>query len=181
MNPSDRGFEYVISTLIQGRNKSMSSSSTIEEPSTPPGGKERDESPASRETMLFACLIKAEELLGVLAAESEALRHFDSDLLLGLVHQKEYSLNVLHDSLRALRSLHGLNEMVATPASISRLRETLGKIKRMNDSNRIFIEGSLNHYHDLLRTILPTVYGQSEGSPTYPIVNCTGVAIRRKA
>jgi hypothetical protein len=181
MNPTDRGFEYIISALNQGRKRSMSSNSTIEEPSTRPGGKEQNELPAGREMMLYACLTKAEELLDVLAAESEALRHFDSDRLLGLVHQKEYTLNVLHDSLRALKSSQRLDEPEDTPPSLTRLRDMLGKIKRFNDSNHIFIEGSLNHYHDFLRTILPTVYGHNEGSPTLPIVNCTGVAIRRKA
>lgn len=179
MNPADSGLEYLIFTHDKG-NRFMPSCSFLEKPGGP-GEEKKNGSSANTAVMLHACQAKAEQLFGVLTAESEALRHFDSDLLLELIPRKEYSLNVLCEALRALKSSQEFGEQTDDNPSLFGLREILGKIKRHNDANRIFIEGSLNHYQDLLMTILPTVYGQSEGNLTHSIVNCTGVAIRRKA
>lgn len=133
------------------------------------------------EQSLNECQLKAEQLIQVLSAESEALKRFDSELLLKLVSQKEYSIRVLCDSIHAFRHCPSPGEDEANSRSLTTLHALLADIKRLNDANREFIETSLSHYQSFLTMILPTVYDQSEGNPAHPIVDFRGVAIKRKA
>jgi hypothetical protein len=135
----------------------------------------------SREEFLNECQTRAEQLIGVLSAESEALKRFDSELLLKLISHKEYSISVLCDSIHAFKRCSSTGEEDADSRSLLTLKEMFAEIKRLNDANRVYIETSLSHYQSFLTTILPTVYDQNEGYPAHPIVDFRGVAIKRKA
>ncbi len=130
---------------------------------------------------LAACQAKAEQLLEVLSAESRALRQYDAKLLLQIITQKEYSLNVLSESMKALKCCGTREELGEDSPALETLKKMLRKIDRLNSANRVFIQGSLDHFQDLLMTLVPTVYGQHEGNPAHQMVNCTGVAIKKKA
>ncbi|NTW34610.1 MAG: hypothetical protein HGB17_00475 [Syntrophobacteraceae bacterium] len=127
------------------------------------------------------CQAKAEQLLDVLSAESKALRQYDSTLLLQLITQKEYSIRVLRESLGILKGCRADGENEEDTKGLGNLRSLLLEIDRLNSANRVFIEGSLDHYRDLLVTLVPTVYSQREGNPAHQMVNCRGVAIKKKA
>jgi hypothetical protein len=133
------------------------------------------------EHKLADCQAKAEQLLDVLSAESKALRQYDSTLLLQLITQKEYSIRVLRESLGILKGCRADGENEEDTKGLGNLRSLLLEIDRLNSANRVFIEGSLDHYRDLLVTLVPTVYGQHEGNPAHQMVNCRGVAIKKKA
>lgn len=133
------------------------------------------------EHKLADCQAKAEQLLDVLSAESKALRQYDSTLLLQLITQKEYSIRVLRESLGILKGCRADGENEEDAKGLGNLRSLLLEIDRLNSANRVFIEGSLDHYRDLLVTLVPTVYGQREGNPAHQMVNCRGVAIKKKA
>jgi flagellar biosynthesis/type III secretory pathway chaperone len=130
---------------------------------------------------LADCQAKAEQLLEVLSAESRALRQYDAKLLLQLIAQKEYSLNVLSESMKALKCCRTRAEDGEDSLALETLKRMLREIARLNGANRVFIQGSLDHFQDLLVTLVPIMYGQHEGNPTHQMVNCTGVAIKKKA
>lgn len=130
---------------------------------------------------LADCEAKAEQLLGLLVAESKALRQFDSGLLLQLVSQKEYCLNVLWESLRSLKVLPTQGGPPTDSGEFRKLRGLLAEINRLNRANAVFIEGALEHCQDLFMTLMPTVYGQSEGSPSHRMLDCRGVTLKKKA
>jgi hypothetical protein len=131
--------------------------------------------------LLADCRTKAEQLRDVLSAESKALKNFDSTLLLQLITEKEYSLRVLSDSLGVLKSYKADGLIEGASKAFGNLKGLLLEIDRLNSANRVFIEGSLDHYHDLLVALVPTVYGQHDGNPAQHVVNCRGVAITKKA
>ncbi len=133
------------------------------------------------EHKLADCQAKAEQLLDVLSAESKALRQYDSTLLLQLITQKEYSIRVLRESLGILKGCRADGENEEDTKALGNLRSLLMEIDRLNSANRVFIEGSLDHYRDLVVTLVPMVYGQHEGNPAHQMVNCRGVAIKKKA
>jgi hypothetical protein len=133
------------------------------------------------EQKLADCQAKAEQLFDVMSAESKALRHYDSALLLYLITQKEYSLKVLTESLKTLKSCKTDGENEEDSDALRNLKSLLVEIDRLNSANRVFFEGSLDHYQDLLVTLVPTVYGHHEGNPAHQMVNCRGAAIQKKA
>lgn len=127
------------------------------------------------------CEAKAERLFELLVAESEALRRFDSALLLQLVPRKEYCLGVLWESLRSLKEDPTQGGPPEDSGRLGKLKGLLSEINRLNRANAVFIEGALEHYQDFFMTLMPTVYGQSEGSPSHRLPDCRGVTLRKKA
>lgn len=131
--------------------------------------------------ILADCETKAERLFDLLVAESKALRQFDSGLLLQVVSQKEYSLTVLWESLRLLEVHATQDGPAGSPEKLGRLKALLADINRLNRANAVFIEGALEHCQDLFMTLMPTLYGQTEGSHPRRILDCRGVTLKKKA
>jgi len=127
------------------------------------------------------CEAKAERLFELLVAESKALRQFDSGHLLQLVAQKEYCLGVLWESLRLLKVQPTQGGPPEDSGKIRKLKEILAEINRLNRANAVFIEGALEHCQELFMTLMPTVYGQTEGSPSHRFPDCRGVTLKKKA
>lgn len=130
---------------------------------------------------LADCEDKAQKLFEILEAESRALRKFDSALLLQLVSQKEYSLNVLRESLRLLEVHPTVDVAAREPGKLRKLKGLLSDINRLNQANAVFIEGALEYCRDLLGTLTPTAYGQSDGSHLHRYPDCRGVTLKKKA
>jgi flagellar biosynthesis/type III secretory pathway chaperone len=127
------------------------------------------------------CEAKAERLFELLVAESKALRRFDSGLLLQLVSRKEYCLGVLWESMRSLKEHPTQGGPPEDSGRLTKLKGLLSEINRLNRANAVFIEGALEHCQDLLMTLMPTVYGQTEGSPSHRFLDCRGVTLKKKA
>lgn len=152
--------------------------------------------------MLEDCLLVANQLAGVIQDETEALKAFDTDLLLQLITKKEALVKNLGGKLNVLRqTTNGLpygadrsQEGWATRESVENLdfsgsaakrlmlRDVLSEIERGNEINRIFIEGSLAYGDELLELFIPGSYtvGQ-EGQAERLTPTTKGLALDKEA
>lgn len=102
------------------------------------------------------CLSAARELHQVLKEEADILRRFAKADLLRLISRKELLINELGQKLECLKKADG--RRVSISAS---LIDLLGKIDKLNRSNRFFIQRSLAHWQDLLSIFIPSGYRPS--------------------
>ncbi len=132
---------------------------------------------------LDACISKADSLLQLLKEEAEMLRKFKSDALLGILPRKERLSVELRESVLLLKEQEkesGIDEK--TSADYNTLRRSLKEIAQLNESNRIFINGSLTYCNELLDCYGSSGYGPGmrEAARRRPI-NCKGLVFRKEA
>ena len=126
------------------------------------------ENPAEAE-----CLTAARELHAVLKEESDVLKRFDGNELLGVIARKEYLICDLGSKLGLL------SQTGALPVS-KPLRALLGEIEKTNSENRFFIQKSLTHWQDLLSIFCPSVYGPAGEVPQPGPPSAKGFAFSRE-
>ena len=113
-------------------------------------------------------LAMAERLLAILKAETKALKGFEKERLLQLIVEKEAAANELAAGMEALASLPSSSEQEATGADEGKageshskraaLKALLSKIVKANHRNQVFVQGSLDHWQELLALCLPGTY-----------------------
>ncbi len=104
----------------------------------------------------------AELLLSILREETETLRRFDGQQLLELLPQQEIAAHELADCMRAMGER--MEQSFRIDPEYPRLEAVLREAHRLNQVNRVFIEGSLNHFKDFTDCLLPATYGPAYGS-----------------
>jgi len=127
---------------------------------------------------LDGCIASSERLLGILKAEGEALRKFQNERLLELIAEKELLACELAHRVKTFQSLSSLLrksrqdplQLGATDRGdteearegqrekLGLLRYILDEITKHNQRNRLFVQGSLRHWEDLLSLCLPGTY-----------------------
>lgn len=107
-----------------------------------------------------AALAVAEELLRVLEEEAEILKHFKSEELLNLLPRKELLVGDLHQKMIALSASESDGRKTEWDSLRARLKSRLNEIQKLNDSNRVFIEGTLSYWQEFLDIFRrPSLYG----------------------
>jgi flagellar biosynthesis/type III secretory pathway chaperone len=107
-----------------------------------------------------AALAAAEELLQVLEEEAEILKRFKSEELLNLLPRKELLVGELHRKMMALHASEGDGRKTEWDSLRARLKSCLNGIQKLNDSNRVFIEGTLSYWQEFLDIFRrPSLYG----------------------
>jgi flagellar biosynthesis/type III secretory pathway chaperone len=99
------------------------------------------------------CFATAWELHQVLEEEADILKRFAKDELLKLIPRKQFLTNEMGQKLQCMKNADGL--LISMEAS---LKDLLGKINRLNRSNRVFIERSLAHWKAFLAILVPSGY-----------------------
>lgn len=123
-----------------------------------------EESPSSTnvEGSLDVCLAFAGQLKEVLNEETGAITRFDSSRLLELLPLKQYLTEKLGKNLESWKR----SEEKANGGEYLLLKSRLAEIKKINDSNGVFINGTLSFYEDFFRCICPVNYASSGGQPS---------------
>jgi flagellar biosynthesis/type III secretory pathway chaperone len=107
-----------------------------------------------------AALAAAEELLLVLEEEAEILKRFKSEELLNLLPRKELLVGKLHRKMVALHEAESEGRDTEWDSLRARLKSCLNEIQKLNDSNRVFIEGTLSYWQEFLDIFRrPSLYG----------------------
>lgn len=119
---------------------------------------------AEAEKLLESCDAIADALIRVLQEESDALRSFQSDALLGILPEKELLIRSLSERIEKLQGVRRGQEGSKTMEKQSLLRQKLKEIQRLNHLNRGFIEGSLGYWQEFLGVLSGgTIYSQHQG------------------
>jgi hypothetical protein len=147
------------------------------------------------------CISAAQQLLTLLQEETEALKGFQSEALLSLITRKGALVKDLSGKISTLPSFRESSGRIdghieteganvasrphptpsGTPGDRVILRKLLGEIERCNDTNRVFIEGSLIYWQDLLNLILPGIYTlDQEGQAARQTVSTKGLALNKE-
>jgi hypothetical protein len=147
------------------------------------------------------CISAAHQLLSLLQEETEALKGFQCEALLPLLTRKDTLIKDISVKIGRFRSspepsartdVHPEAEYAhACPQADSMLsgkqdkrvilRNLLREIERCNDTNRVFIEGSLNYWQDLLNLILPGTYTlDQDGQAARQTVISKGLALNKE-
>ena len=113
-----------------------------------------------------ACLNSAKRLRELLLDETEALRHFDGPKLLQLIPAKEGMIKELASQLENVKKQCSVDYSPAKHPEQLLLKQCLQDINATNQTNAIFIEGTLAFYQDLFRCIYPS--GYSRGGENIP-------------
>lgn len=136
-------------------------------------------------------LAMAERLLAILKAETEALKDFEKERLLQLIVEKEAAANELTAGMEALESSPSSSEPGAAGADEgaaeehrskrASLKALLSKIVKANHRNQVFVQGSLDHWQELLALCLPGTYVFSHaGEAAKQSLPTKGLALNRE-
>lgn len=137
---------------------------------------------AGRAGLLEACIAKAESLLQVIGTETEILRGFKGEELLSILPRKERLSIELRDAVLALKETIGVDKENGDDSRFGFLKYCLEEISRINESNRVFIDGSLAYYQDLLDCIRPSGYGpEGDEAARRSSVSYKGLVFRKEA
>jgi hypothetical protein len=146
------------------------------------------------------CIATSERLLHVLIAEAEALKTFQKDRLLQVITEKEALANELANRMKSFESSESFNEKIGQQVSPlpgstgingeerdeahakrGLLSELLGEIVEWNQRNRIFIQGSLGHWQELINLCLPSTYlPVQDGQTARQSIGTKGLALNRE-
>jgi len=145
-------------------------------------------------------VVTSERLLHIVRAEAEALKTFQKERLLEFIAEKEVLACELAQRIRSFESSESFNKKIGQEGSLlsgstgingeerdedhakrGLLRELLGEINDWNQRNRIFIQGSLAHWQELLNVCLPSTYmpGQ-DGQAARQSIRPKGLAFNRE-
>ena len=117
------------------------------------------------------CITAAESLLEVLREESVVLRRFMGKDLLALLPRKEF---LVQDLGKKMRSYKDSGARKGGNPRVGILRTLLMEIDKINRLNRVFIEGSLDYWRELLRALFPSNYSAGRRHSAVP----AGVALK---
>lgn len=132
--------------------------------------------------LVAACAENADELLQVLLLEADTLRRFDHQGLLAILPQKERLVGELAARLDALDLRRKGRESLCEGPPYDILKLRLAEVKRINDSNHLFIEGSIDCYQGLLDCVRPSAYGpRQEAQTRHEMAPCKGMTFRKEA
>lgn len=146
------------------------------------------------------CIVTSQRLLHVLIAEADALKTFQKERLLQVITEKEALANELANRMQSFESSESFNKKVGEPrsplpgstgidgeerdeahAKRGLLRELLGEIIEWNQRNRIFIQGSLGHWQELINLCLPSTYlPVQDGQAARRSIRTKGLALNRE-
>jgi hypothetical protein len=150
---------------------------------------------------LESCIDTSERLLHILMAEAEALRTFQKERLLELIAEKEVVACELAHRVKAFESspsfirknsqkpllLKGSTGGDTKEAKkwqhtrLDVLRQILGEITRCNQRNRLFVQGSLSHWENLLNLCLPGTYAAGhDGQAVRQSFRAKGLSLNRE-
>jgi hypothetical protein len=149
---------------------------------------------------LVDCIVTSERLFHILMAEAEALKTFQKERLLELITEKAALTWELAQRVKALESSpsfvkKNVQERSQPPGStrdteekregehtkLGILRQLLSEITRCNQRNHVFVQGSLNHWEDLLNLCLPSTYvAGNDGQAVRQSIRAKGLALNRE-
>lgn len=138
--------------------------------------------PAWKDDQLAGCVSKAEDLLRTLREEAEALKRFENRRLMTLLPRKELLVRELLSKVTALKAQSAQENRSDTDPKTRHLKERLVEIEKLNQENRVLIEGSLAHFKDFLDCIYPSNYGPThEGFGKQKSMAFRGLTFRKEA
>lgn len=97
-----------------------------------------------------AAIVTAEKMLQLLEEEADVLRRFGSEELLELLPRKQDLLRELHGRMAPLKIMVSKGKVDDDDPARKRLRSYLRDIRRLNEANRVFIEGTLSYWREFL-------------------------------
>jgi flagellar biosynthesis/type III secretory pathway chaperone len=153
--------------MIFGRKYSTTPSSsktpqgTSAQPRRPAPPERPPELTAEQKEWVESCIVVSDQLLEVLREESEALRRFDSEELMGLLPRKEYFVKELHERIGPLKEIAS-EKRAPKDDRYELLKNRLKEIDRCNRDNRVFVEGTLDFWRDLLAILSPSSYSRGQ-------------------
>ncbi|MGD9503513.1 MAG: hypothetical protein AB7W37_01270 [Syntrophobacteraceae bacterium] len=97
-----------------------------------------------------AAIVTAEKTLQVLEEEADILRRFGSEELHELLPRKQELLRELHGRMAPLKLMKSKGQINGDDPARKRLRSYIKDIRRLNEANRVFIEGTLSYWREFL-------------------------------
>ena len=118
----------------------------------------------NRQALLERCQATANRLLEIVSEESRVLRKFKPDELLAILPTKQMLVRELEVDLRTLCGADIDRWKMEMNAEAIPLRYTLAEIEKVNSSNQVFVQGSLDFWEGFLSAVHPASYGPGHES-----------------
>ena len=116
-----------------------------------------------------SALMSAEGLCRILKKEKEALKQTSVKEILELLGHKEFLVQEMKTVLDIMKE----NPLPSQDERVQVLKTRLTEIKRLNDTNRSFVEGFLQYWEDFTQVFILSAYNArasrtSSGKGMYP-------------
>jgi len=135
----------------------------------------------SEQDILGACILTAEEMIETVTAETEILKRFEGGKLLEILPRKESLTGELLRKMAMLKRATAEDPDLKDDSRYTILKHYLQKLKLMNYSNLVIIEGSLAYFKDFLNCLYPSNYENGQKCPHgQGVYTFKGLALRKE-
>jgi len=122
------------------------------------------------EVLREACVAQARELVELLEREAEVLRSFNNRELMEILPRREFLTGEFLKKIHALKNLkdsrgqqsRDVQKEAPEAPQYTVLKGLLKEIQDLNRANRVFIEGSLTYFQDLMECLYPSSHGYGQ-------------------
>lgn len=133
----------------------------------------------------FKELLDAHELAGqleqLLGQEAHALKRFDNEQLLKILHRKDSLVRELAARIKDFEKARNRHPNVMGAAQYRSFKTRLREIDKLNRSNQAFIQGTLSHYQHFLDCLCPSGYHPRRASePRQELAAFKGLTFRKE-